>query len=321
MAVYTDLSDDDLRGLIALYDIGELLSAKGIAEGVTNTNYLLGTSTGPYILTLHEDRVDEKDLPFFLALQEHWSAAGIVCPHAVHGRDGETLRHVCGRPAAIFTFLNGMPARRPGRAHIASLGETVATAHLASHDFTMTRPNALGLEGWKTFAAATAARADEIMPGLADGIAAEIAYLENVWPADLPRGAIHADLSPDNVFFQGSRLSGIIDFNYACTDLFAYELAILINDWCFETDSQFNATKARALFAAYGAKRALTEQEIAAMPVLARGASMPYMLTRLYDWFNRAEGSLVKRKSPLDYWERLKFHQAIKSPAEYGLYE
>ena len=320
MAVYTDLSDDELRGFVALYDIGDLLSAKGIIEGLTNTNYLLVTSTGPYILTLHEGRVKVQDLPFFVALMDHWRGRGIACPSAVTGRDGARLRSLGGRPAALFTFLNGMPVRRPTRAHVAALGSIVARAHLASEDFTMTRDNALGHGAWQDFAAPLLPRADEIMPGFAGGIAAEIAFLQGAWPQGLPRGAIHADLSPDNVFFQGETLSGIIDFNYACTDYFAYELAILLNDWCFEPDGQFNATKARELFAAYTATRKLTPEEIAAMPVLARGASMPYLLTRLSDWFNR-EGSLVKRKTPLDYWAKLKFHSQVKSAAEYGLFE
>jgi homoserine kinase type II len=282
---------------------------------------VLVTSTGPYILTLHEGRVREEDLPFFLGLMDHWSTKGIVCPSAVAGRDGQRLRMLGGRPAALFTFLNGMPVRRPSRAHVASLGQTIALAHIASEDFTLQRDNALGITAWAAFAAPLLGRADEIMPGFANGIAAEIAFLQGAWPQALPRGAIHADLSPDNVFFQGTNLSGIIDFNYACTDYYAYELAILLNDWCFEPDGQFNATKARELFAAYTSKRKLTPEEIAAMPVLARGASLPYMLTRLYDWFNRGEGALVKRKSPLDYWTKLKFHMAVKSAAEYGLFE
>jgi homoserine kinase type II len=320
MAVYTDLSDDDLQGLVALYAIGDLLSAKGIVEGVTNTNYLLVTTTGPYILTLYESRTNESDLPFFLGLMDHWGRRGIVCPQALAGRDGKTLRPVAGKPAGLFSFLNGMPVRHPTRKHVAALGAAVATAHLASESFGLTRANALGIGAWQEFFSGSAGRADEIQPGFAQGIAAEIAFLQAAWPQGLPRGAIHADLSPDNVFFQGESLSGIIDFSYACTDYYAYELALLLNDWCFEADGQFNITKARELFASYTAKRKLTREEIAAMPVLARGASIPYLLTRLYDWFNRA-GSLGQRKSPLDYWVKLKFHAQVKSAAEYGLFE
>ena len=319
MAVYTELSDDELRGFVALYDLGDLLSAVGIVEGLTNTNYLLVTSTSPYILTLHEGRVRVQDLPFFTGLMDHWAAHGINCPRALEGRDGARLRSLGGRPAALFTFLNGIPVKKPARTHIAALGTTVALAHLASESFTMTRDNTLGLAAWADFAAPVLPRADELAPGFTQAIAAEIAFLQAAWPQGLPRGAIHADLSPDNVFFQGETLSGIIDFNYACTDYYAYELALLLNDWCFENDGQFNITKARALVGAYTAKRKLTHDEIAAMPVLARGASLPYLLTRLADWFGR-EG-LVKKRSPLDYLTKLKFHQQVKSAAEYGLFE
>ena len=299
-------------------------AAKGIVEGLTNTNYLAGDLDRP----LHPDPArgagaGRRICRFSPALMDHWrDAHGIVCPRAlVRVVTARGCAILGGRPAVLFTFLNGMPVKRPARAHVAALGAIVAKAHLASQDFTKTRDNALGHTQWQEFAAPLLPRADELMPGFAHGIAAEIAFLQGAWPQALPRGAIHADLSPDNVFFQGEALSGIIDFNYACSDYYAYELAILLNDWCFEPDGQFNATKARALFAAYTAVRKLTPEEIAALPVLARGASLPYMLTRLADWLKPAEGALVKRKSPLDYWAKLKFHQGVKSAAEYGLFE
>ncbi len=321
MAVYTDLSDEELAAFIGAYDVGALLSCKGIAEGVENTNFLAFTDHGPHIITLFEKRVSEGDLPFYLGLMDHLSRQGVDCPLPVAGIDGQVIRRAGGRPAALFTFLNGMQARRPGRVHFAELGRATARLHNASADYTMRRDNALNVAGWRSLADLTIPRADEVSPGLAEGIASEIAWLETAWPRDLPEGVIHADLFPDNVFFQGDRLSGIIDFYFACNDILAYELAIVMNAWCFEPDGQFNSTKARDFVTAYHAERPLSGEELAAIPVLARGAALRFLLTRLHDWLNPVPGALVVPKNPLEYWIKLKFHRGVTSAAEYGLYD
>jgi homoserine kinase type II len=321
MAVYTDLSDDDLGGFFAEYPVGSLLSCKGIAEGVENSNYLALTESGPLILTLYEKRVRAEDLPFYLGLMRHLAAGGLSCPLPVAGHDGRDVRRVAGKPAALFTFLNGLPVRRAGRAHFASLGATTARMHRIAGSFGQARANALSIEGWRTLAAGTAARADEVAPGLAAGIAAEMDYLAPRWPRGLPAGVIHADLFPDNVFFQGEDVSGIIDFYFACTDFFAYELAIVLNAWCFEPDGQFNSTKARSFLSAYHAVSPITDEERAALPILCRGAALRFLLTRLHDWLNPVPGALVVPKNPLEYWAKLKFHRGVGSAAEYGFYD
>ena len=319
MAVYTEVSDDDLNTFIAQYPLGAVLSCKGIAEGVENSNYLLVTESGPFILTLYEKRVNRDDLPFFLGLMEHLAAKGVGCPIPLHGTDGVALRELCGRPAVLVTFLNGMWPRRVESFHCAAVGEALAGMHLAGADFAMSRPNNLSVAGWRPLFDDCAARAHEVKPGLAEALAAELDALESQWPSGLPTGVIHADLFPDNVFFRGRTLSGLIDFYFACTDLLAYDIAICLNAWCFEPDGQFNATKARLLLSSYRKVRSLSDEELAALPLLARGGALRFLLTRLYDWLNHPPGAFVKPKNPLEYWSKLRFHRQVRGPGDYGL--
>ncbi|MBX6368262.1 MAG: homoserine kinase [Rhodospirillales bacterium] len=319
MAVYTDVSDDELRAFMAAYDLGEVISCKGIAEGVENSNFLLRTERGTFILTLYEKRVAPADLPFFIALMEHLAREGIPCPTPVRARDGEALRQLCGRPAAIVTFLDGMWPRRIQPFHCAGVGGALARFHAAGASFGMTRPNDLSVAGWRRLFEACRARADEVKPGLAEELGAELERLERNWPSDLPRGVIHADLFPDNVFFRGEQVSGLIDFYFACTDFLAYDIAICLNAWCFEPDGAFNVTKARLLLGAYRAVRPLGAAELDALPLFARGSALRFLLTRLYDWLNQPEGALVRPKDPLEYLKKLRFHRDIAGPGAYGL--
>lgn len=319
MAVYTEVSDDDLDAFIAQYDIGTLESCKGIAEGVENSNFLLTTDRGPYILTLYEKRVNPDDLPFFLGLTEHLSANGFPCPLPVKARDGIALRELCGRPAAIISFLKGMWPRKISLSHCAQLGTALAKMHQAADGFTLTRANALSVSGWRPLFDLARDRADEVLPGLAAEIAAELDYLEAHWPTDLPHGVIHADVFPDNVFFLHDTLSGVIDFYFACNDLLAYDLAICLNAWCFEGDKTFNATKARLMINGYLKQRPMSDAELEALPLLCRGSAMRFLLTRLYDWLNTPSTAMVTRKDPLEYLHKLRFHRATPGPGAYGL--
>jgi homoserine kinase type II len=319
MAVYTEVADEELDAFIESYAIGELTSCKGIAEGVENSNYLLQTEEGRYILTLYEKRVDPQDLPYFLALMEHLSARGIACPLPVHDREGRTLRKLAGRPAALITFLDGISVRRPSIEQCASVGDALAKLHVAGGDFPLRRENSLSLPAWAPLYAAIADKADSIIPGLAAEIGKELSYLEANWPSGLTEGVIHADLFPDNVLFLGNNVSGLIDFYFACTDMLAYDVAINLNAWCFEADGSFNITKGRALLQAYRAARPLSDEALEALPVLARGAATRFLLTRSYDWLNTAGEALVKRKDPNEYLRKLRFHRRVKSYRDYGL--
>ena len=319
MAVYTDVTADDLTDFLSRYQIGELRSYKGIAEGVENSNFLLHTSAGNFILTLYEKRVAANDLPFFLGLMEHLAARGITCPQPVKNRQGGVLGKLAGRPAAIVTFLDGLWIRRPNPGHCAAVGEALARLHLAGKDFPNKRANALSIESWRALYAQAKERGDSVRPGLCAEIAKELDALDKSWPRDLPDGVIHADLFPDNVFFLGDKLSGLIDFYFACTDTLAYDVAVCLNAWCFEPDHSYNVTKGRALLRSYANVRALSAAERAALPVLARGAAMRFLLTRLVDWLAVPDGALVKPKDPLEYFRKLRFHQSVKNVSDYGV--
>ena len=320
MAVYTDVAADELAEFLGRYAIGELLSYKGIAEGVENSNFLLHTSSGYFILTLYEKRVAKSDLPFFLGLMTHLASRGLSCPQPVKNKSGEALSALAGRPAAIISFLEGVWPRKPNTAHCAGVGAALAQMHLAGADFPMVRANALSVSGWRPLFEQAAPRAEEVQIGLRDFLAAELDSLEgNIWPKDLPIGVIHADLFPDNVFFLGERVSGLIDFTFACTDMLAYDVAICLNAWCFESDCSFNVTKARAFLSAYGKVRKLSLAEVSALPLLARGAALRFLLTRLVDFLNVPKGALVRPRDPMEYVRKLRFQQSVSSIRDYGV--
>lgn len=319
MAVYTDITETDLKDFLAQYDAGELLSYKGIAEGVENSNFLLHTAKDPLILTLYEKRVDRNDLPFFLGLMHHLADRGLSCPLPLPRHDGELLGELSGRPAALISFLEGMWLRKPEPKHCREVGKALAKMHIAGEGFDLTRPNALSLDGWKVLWEKSRERADEVETGLEDEIGGEIAFLADNWPKDLPAGVIHADLFPDNVFFLGDDLSGLIDFYFACNDFLVYDLSICINAWCFEKDGAYNITKGMAMIEGYQSVRPLSEAEIAALPILSRGSALRFFLTRLYDWLTTPADALVVKKDPLEYLKKLRFHRGVASSAEYGL--
>ena len=318
MAVYTDVSDEELTAFVAQDAIGDVLSAKGIAEGVENSNFLLHTTEGFFILTLYEKRVREDDLPFFIGLMEHLARKGLNCPQPVKTLKGQALGRLAGRPAAIVTFLDGMGVKRATAAHCSAVGAALAKLHQAGTDYPVKRENALSVSGWRPLFEQARERADTVMPGLAQAISEALQDLEQHWPTHLPRGVIHADLFPDNVFFIGSQLSGLIDFYFACNDDFAYDLAIGLNAWCFEIDGSFNLTKGQAMISGYQRERVLQAEEIAALPILCRGSALRFMLTRLVDWLNVPPGALVRPKDPLEYYKKLRFHLRATSAADYG---
>ena len=319
MAVYTEVTDDALGAFLDGYELGRAVAFRGIAEGVENSNYQLRTTAGDFILTLYEKRVDPAELPWFLGLMEHLAGQGIVCPQPVRGRDGDALRRLAGRPACITTFLPGVWPRRVRPEHCGPVGASLAALHVAGAGYAPQRRNALGPQGWAPLLARCVARADEVATGLGAELEDALAQILSAWPASLPAGHIHADLFPDNVFFLDGRLSGLIDFYFAATDLLAYDVAVCLNAWCFEPDFQFNVTKARTMLAAYTAVRPLSAAERAALPVLCQGAALRFLLTRLFDWVNTPAGALVTRKDPLEYLRRLRFHMQARDAHAYGL--
>jgi len=305
VAVYTKVPAEDLNAFLARYGVGEARSFKGISEGVENSNYLLSTTTGRFILTLYEKRVEAGDLPFFLALMEHAAARGVPTARPVADREGRALQTLCGRPAALIRFLDGVSVSAPTPAQAAAAGEALGRFHAATADFAQTRPNALGPDGWAALAARIGDGADRIAPGLTALIASELAALASAWPADLPRGTIHADLFPDNVLFVGDKVSGLIDFYFACTDIRAYDLAVMLTAWSFEGPmDRHRPETAAALVGGYRRAHALSAAEEAALPLLARGSCLRFLLTRAWDWLNTPADALVTRKDPMAFARR-----------------
>ena len=328
MAVYTKISFEEIADFLTQYDLGELEGFKGIAEGVENTNYQITTSKGGtrsrYILTLFEQRVNPDDLPFFLGLTQWLADRGISCPRPALNQQGNHTSTLAGKSAAIVHFLEGRGNPHITPQHMELVGDLIARMHLAAQGFSLSRPNALSLTGWQTLFTRFAPQTDRIAPGLEDDMADELIVLASNWPKDLPAGIIHADIFPDNVFFidghtDRPELSGIIDFYFACHDFWMYDLLIAMNAWCFDTSHRFVPARAQALLAAYNRVRPVTPQEKAAMPILARGAAMRFLMTRAHDWLIRVEGALVNPKDPMEYLAKLRFHQQVEDYRAYGL--
>ena len=310
MAVYTEVSDAELEGFLSGYSLGRPLSFKGVAEGVENSNYVLETETGRYILTLYERRVKAADLPYFLGLMEHLAEAGFPSARPVADHAGRTLGELAGRPAAIVAFLSGLSVKRPTVGHCREAGEGLAWLHQAGAGFAARRENDLGQGAWAAMFETLAPRAEALKPGLAAQIGGDVAAIAAAWPRGLPEGVVHADWFPDNVFFRDGRFVGAIDFYFAANDQLAYDLGVALNAWCFEPDGSFNVTAGRALVEGYERRRKLTQAEKAALPALARGAALRFFLTRLADWRDERQGALVRPKDPLEYERKLAVHRA-----------
>lgn len=324
MAVYTQLGAETLAAIIAEFDVGPLVSAKGIAEGVSNSNWLIETGgtdgkSARFILTMYETRTDIGDLPFFLGLLDHLAGHGCPVPRTIHDRAGQAYRLHDGKALALIEFLPGVSVSEPTPAQARAVGAALAQVHIAAADFPARRANALGPEGWQSLAKACGSEGlASIHPELARLVDRELARLHRQWPHDLPHSVIHADLFPDNVLMLGDEVTGLIDFYFACHDITAYDLAVTHAAWCFSSDGKtFDAALSTALLAGYSAVRPLLDEERAALPVLARGAAMRFLMTRAYDWMNTPEGALVTRKDPLAFARRLEFYA---DPANAGLF-
>ncbi len=310
MAVYTHVSSEDIDAFLQRFNVGKLRMAKGIAEGVENSNYLIETDTARFILTLYEKRVQLDDLPFFLDYTSHLAAAGLPVPRAVSDAGGKQLQELAGKPACLIEFLSGISVTEPTPNQCFALGICLAHIRDVSGGFAMKRPNALSVAGWHDLAAKIGARASEIAPGLAESIASALADVSRLWPTDLPRGAIHADLFPDNVLFTGEMVSGLIDFYFACTDIHAYDLAVCLNAWTFSNDGTAHmAKRAEALMRGYESIHPLSAAERDALPILCQGAALRFLLTRAFDWLNTPPDALVTRKDPLAYLRRLEHYR------------
>ncbi|AIT05965.1 serine kinase [Sphingomonas taxi] len=311
MAVYTHVSAEALSAFLRRYaEVGELVSAKGIAEGVENSNYLVDTTTARFILTLYEKRVDVGDLPFFLDLLDHLADRGLPVPPAIRDRDGVAIQTLEGRPACLIRFLNGVSVTRPTPDQAATAGAALGALHAAVADFDGGRPNSLGIADWRPLLMRCGSDLDAIAPGLFARVDAALAAVEVAWPHDLPTSVIHADLFPDNVLMLGARVTGLIDFYFACRDIRAYDVAVMHTSWAFDPQGAPLDGVGPALLAGYGGALGLSAAERAALPVLARGACIRFLLTRAWDWLDTPADALVTRKDPLAYLRRLDWYDA-----------
>ena len=311
MAVYTQVSAEALTAFLRRYDdVGELVSAKGIAEGVENSNYLVDTTTSRFILTLYEKRVDAGDLPFFLALLDHCAARGLPVPPAIKDRDGVAIQQLEGRPACLIRFLNGVSLTQPTPAQAATAGAALGDLHAALTDFAGDRPNSLGIADWRPLLDRCGSDLDRIAPGLFVRVDTALATVEANWPHALPASVIHADLFPDNVLMLGAKVTGLIDFYFACRDIRAYDVAVMHTSWAFDPLGAPLDGVGPALLAGYMRAFGLSDAERAALPVLAKGACIRFLLTRAWDWLNTPADALVTRKDPLAYLRRLDWYDA-----------
>ncbi|MCJ2182337.1 homoserine kinase [Novosphingobium sp. 1949] len=325
MAVYTRIGAEDMAAIVAAFDVGTLLSAKGIAEGVSNSNWLLeaqreGEEPRRFILTMYEERTEVEDLPFFLDLLDYLSARKCPVPRTIHDREGASYRLHEGKALALIEFLPGVSVSEPtpGQAH--SVGAALAKVHLATADFPQRRTNTMGLATWQRLLDACGTDGlTAIHPGLAATVARELDHITRHWPQGLPEGVVHADLFPDNVLMLGEEVTGLIDFYFAATDLLAYDIAVTHAAWCFSDDgTRFDARISRALLEGYESVRPLQAEERAALPLLARAAAVRFLSTRAYDWMNTPEDALVTPKDPLAFARRLEFYAASENQALFG---
>ena len=321
MAVYTNIVEKDLINLIKKYDIGTLLSYTGILSGVENTNFLLNTTQGTYILTLYEKRININYLPFYINLMQYLNTKGLPCPRPIDDQNHHFIHTICNKSSLITSFLKGESPLYIDVSHCQKIGELLAYMHIATEKFSMSLPNTLGINKWRTIFHQCQEHIDQIKPGLTTIINDELNFLQENWPYELLKGVIHADLFPDNVFFleKEKKISGLIDFYFSCNDLLAYDVAICMNAWCFEENNIFNEKKSKILLSAYNSIRNFSHKERITLPILSRGACLRFLLTRLYDFIYTPKNSLVIPKNPYEYIEKLHFHQNVSDTSVYGL--
>lgn len=319
MAVYTQVSAEQVSEFLTRYDAGELRVAKGIAEGVENSNFLIETTKSRYILTLYEKRVDENDLPFFIALLDHLGAKGCKVPRFIADKDGQRLQNVAGRPACLIEFLSGVSVTEPTPAQSYAAGKALGELHKAAADFTWERPNSLGPDGWRKLLSDIGDDFDKIEDGLGAKVQGAADTIFAAWPNSLAKSVIHADLFPDNVLSIGDDVTGLIDFYFACTDIRAYDVAVTHSAWCFSHDgSRFFPERAAALIKGYEETHGLSTEERTALPLLCQGAALRFLLTRSFDWINTPPDALVMRKDPLAYWRRLETYRNSDAATLFG---
>ncbi len=317
MAVYTKLAHQEVEQFLEQYNINNFKDYKGITEGVENTNYFINTLEQDYILTIYEKRVDENDLPFFINLLSNLSENKFPCPKPIANKNNQKINKIKNKNAALVTFLNGQSKNKITSDECFEIGKITAQLHEITKKFNVSRKNNLSIESWQNIFEKTIKQKIDLDETIIKKTKNYLNFLKDNWPKNLPQGIIHADLFPDNIFFTNNKVSGIIDFYFACNDFFAYEIAICINSICFDNNSTFNMTKAKNLIDGYSSVRTLSEDEKKYLPILSMGAAMRFFLTRLYDFYHTDNKADVKIKDPFEYFKKIEFHSTIKNFNEY----
>ena len=320
MAVYTKLSENNLRDFFSKYNLGRLLKFQGIQEGIENSNYFVKTDSGKFILTVYEKRIEEKDLPFFMGLMKNIFNKNFPSPEPIINKNGNYITEIFGKKAAVVSFLEGASKKNltPDNCH--EVGIYTAKLHMITKNLNIKRTNRLSVNSWRLIYRKIQRDCSKIYPDLTKIIERNLEIIEDKWPKNIPRGIIHADLFPDNIFFKGNKLTGIIDFYFSCYDFYALEIAICLNALCFEGKNEnlsFNVTKAKKFIDGYSSIRKLTEEEKESLKILCHGAAMRFLLTRVFDYLNLTEDALVKIKDPVEYLKRLEFHNSVKNYQDY----
>ncbi len=318
MAVYTKISKEDLQRFLSNYEIGELKSFQGIVEGIENTIYLLVTSDGKYILTLYEKRVRQEDLPFFMNLLSSLSDKKFKCPKPIKDRKGNYINKIKNKNASIVSYIEGKSKKNLTPLECKTIGKMSANIHLLTKKI-KANPNQVSIHYWKSVFSKIKNDCNSIKEGLANDVSKSLNSLEKSWPKNLPRGIVHADIFPDNILFYSGKVSGIIDFYFSCNDFFAYDIAVCLNSLCFENQSTFNVTKAKNFIKGYNSVRELNKNEKESLPILARGAAMRFLITRMYDYLKQTnlDGAIFRTKDPIEYLKRLEFHNNVTSYEDY----
>ena len=320
MAVYTKLSENNLKDFFSKYNLGKLLKFRGIQEGIENSNYFVKTDSGKFILTIYEKRVEEKDLPFFIGLMKNIFNKNFPSPEPIINKNGNYITEIFGKKAAVVSFLEGASKKNLTPDNCYEVGIYTAKLHMITKNLNIKRTNRLSVNSWRLIYRKIQRDCSKIYPDLTKIIERNLEVIEDKWPKNIPRGIIHADLFPDNIFFKGSKLTGIIDFYFSCYDFYALEIAICLNALCFEGKNEnlsFNVTKAKKFIDGYSSIRKLTEEEKESLKILCHGAAMRFLLTRVFDYLNLTEDALVKIKDPVEYLKRLEFHNSVKNYQDY----
>ena len=320
MAVYTKLSENNLKDFFSKYNLGKLLKFQGIQEGIENSNYFVKTDSGKFILTVYEKRVEEKDLPFFMGLMKNIFNENFPSPEPIINKNGNYITEIFGKKAAVVSFLEGASKKNLTPDNCYEVGIYTAKLHMITKNLNIKRTNRLSVNSWRLIYRKIQRDCSKIYPDLTKIIERNLEIIEDKWPKNIPRGIIHADLFPDNIFFKGSKLTGIIDFYFSCYDFYALEIAICLNALCFEGKNEnlsFNVTKAKKFIDGYSSIRKLTEEEKESLKILCHGAAMRFLLTRVFDYLNLTEDALVKIKDPVEYLKRLEFHNSVKNYQDY----